>query len=226
MKKILLVEDDNSIKTSLKFFLEKENFSVEIASTKKEAIERLNASFYDLILLDVTLPDGNGYELFQKIKEKKDIPIIFLTALDDEINVIQGFELGADDYITKPFRATELLLRMKAVLRRCTASVDELSIQNLKINYNQAKVYKNGEYIFLTSLEYKLLLLLVENRGKVMSREKLLANIWDVSEDYVNDNTLTVYIKRLREKIEENPNDPKIILTVRGIGYQVGELCE
>lgn len=226
MKKILLVEDDNSIKTSLKFFLEKENFSVEIASTKKEAIERLNTSFYDLILLDVTLPDGNGYELFQKIKEKKDIPIIFLTALDDEINVIQGFELGADDYITKPFRATELLLRMKAVLRRCTVSVDELSIQNLKINYNQAKVYKNGEYIFLTSLEYKLLLLLVENRGKVMSREKLLANIWDVSEDYVNDNTLTVYIKRLREKIEENPNDPKIILTVRGIGYQVGELCE
>ncbi len=223
MANILLVEDDQTINSSLKYYLERESFNIEEASNIQMALDLLKQKKYDLLLLDVTLPDGNGFEYFNIIKKIQDVPVIFLTALDDEINVIQGFELGADDYITKPFRAAELLLRIKAVLRRCSGSNDEIVINNLKIVLNQAKVYKNGEYVFLTSLEYKLLLTLLENKGKVLSREKLLSSIWDVSEDYVNDNTLTVYIKRLREKIEDDINNPKIIITVRGLGYRVGE---
>ena len=223
MINILLIEDDSAIQNSLKYFLEKEGFCIDVCKGVNEASLKIAVNKYDLALLDVTLPDGNGYDLFKQIKKKGDIPVIFLTALDDEINVIHGFELGADDYITKPFRAVELLLRIKAVLRRCNGNSDEICINNIIINLNKAKVYKDGNVVDLTALEYKLLLILVENKGKTLSREKILSAIWDVSEDYVNDNTLTVYIKRLREKIEENPNDPKIIQTVRGLGYKVGE---
>lgn len=226
MVHIILVEDDIAIASSLKFYLEKEGFQVDTAKGIRETIQKVAVNHYQLMLLDVTLEDGNGYTLFEEVKEIQDIPIIFLTAMDDEINVVHGFELGADDYITKPFKAIELLLRIKAVLRRCNGNTEEIMVQNLRINLNQAKVYKKGEYIFLTALEYKLLLILLENKGKVLSREKILSSIWDVSEDFVNDNTLTVYIKRLREKIEDNPNEPKIILTVRGLGYKVGEFGE
>lgn len=223
MVNILLVEDDNIISDSLKYYLEKEGYNVEISKTLNESKQKILNKKFDLALLDITLDDGSGYDLIKEIKSKNDIPVIFLTALDDEINVVQGFELGADDYIKKPFRAYEFLLRIKAVLRRYNNINEEIVINNIKINLNQAKVYKDGKVVELTASEYKLLLILVENKGRVLSRERILANIWDVSEDYVNDNTLTVYIKRLREKIEDDPADPKIIKTVRGIGYKVGE---
>ena len=151
------------------------------------------------------------------------MPVIFLTAYDDEVNVIMGFELGADDYIAKPFRVKELMLRIKSVLRRYSNETSDgiIKINNLSINTNEAKVYKDGQEIVLTAMEYKLLLILLSNRGKVLSRTALLENIWDVAGDFVEDNTLTVYIKRLRDKIEENPTKPEFIKTVRGLGYVI-----
>ena len=151
------------------------------------------------------------------------MPVIFLTAYDDEVNVIMGFELGADDYIAKPFRVKELMLRIKSVLRRYSNETRDgiIKINNLSINTNEATVYKDGQEIVLTAMEYKLLLILLSNRGKVLSRTALLENIWDVAGDFVEDNTLTVYIKRLRDKIEENPTKPEFIKTVRGLGYVI-----
>ena len=163
----------------------------------------------------------NGFEILEQIK---DIPVIFLTANDEEVSIVQGLDMGAEDYITKPFRTRELISRMKAVLRRRNAlSASKIYLHNLVIDPKQAKVLKNNQEIFLTTMEYKILLILATNPNVVFTREKLLADIWDVDEEYVNDNTLTVYIKRLREKIEDNPNQPKIILTVRGIGYKIGD---
>ena len=178
------------------------------------------------------MPDGNGYDVCKFVKEKEDIPVIFLTASDAEVNVVMGLEMGADDYICKPFRVNELMARIKTVLRRAgkgqsdDASKDSvIIIGNVRVNKSEAKVYitKNDkeETVELTALEYRLLLTLLNNRGTVLSRNKLLEDMWDVSGDFVNDNTLTVYIKRLRDKIEENPADPKIIKTVRGLGYMV-----
>ena len=169
------------------------------------------------------MPDGSGYDICKKIKAKGDLPVIFLTAYDDEVNVIMGFELGADDYISKPFRVKELMLRIKSVMRRYSKETSDgiITINNLKINTNEAKVYKNGEEIVLTAMEYRLLLILLSNRGKVLSRTALLENIWDVAGDFVEDNTLTVYIKRLRDKIEENPAKPEFIKTIRGLGYVI-----
>jgi DNA-binding response OmpR family regulator len=173
--------------------------------------------------LDITLPDSNGYELYQKIKKERNIPVIFLTALDEEKNIIKGLELGADDYITKPFHARELLLRIKNVLRHTKQPNEEelLHLQNVTINLDKAKVFRNQQEVEMTALEYKILVLLGENQGRIISRGQILANIWDNNENYVNDNTLTVYIKRIREKIEEDPNHPKIIQTVRGLGYKI-----
>ena len=171
----------------------------------------------------MTLPDGSGYDVCKRIKAKGDLPVIFLTAYDDEVNVIMGFELGADDYISKPFRVKELMLRIKSVMRRYSNETSDgiIKINNLKINTNEAKVYKNNEEIILTAMEYRLLLILLSNRGKVLSRTALLENIWDVAGDFVEDNTLTVYIKRLRDKIEEDPAKPEFIKTVRGLGYVI-----
>lgn len=171
--------------------------------------------------MDLTLPDGSGYDVCKRIKEIGDFPVIFLTAYDDEVNVVMGFELGADDYITKPFRLKELLVRIKSVFRRYNNENGDgkINIKDLLVNTNEAKVYKNGNEIILTALEYKLLLILLNNRGCVLSRTQLLENIWDVAGDFVEDNTLTVYIKRLRDKIEENPTEPVYIKTVRGLGY-------
>ena len=167
--------------------------------------------------------DGSGYDVCKRIKAKGDLPVIFLTAYDDEVNVIMGFELGADDYISKPFRVKELMLRIKSVMRRYSNETSDgiIKINNLKINTNEAKVYKNNEEIILTAMEYRLLLILLSNRGKVLSRTALLENIWDVAGDFVEDNTLTVYIKRLRDKIEEDPAKPEFIKTVRGLGYVI-----
>ncbi len=224
MGKILIVEDDESIRLGLKYYLEQENFETVLAENKKQA-EELFSKEIELILLDINLPDGNGFDLLEKCKQQRDIPIIFLTANDAEVSIVMGLDMGADDYITKPFKARELVSRIKSVLRRTStkAETSTIQIQNITIDLKQAKVFKMGTDVMLTALEYKILLVLALNSGTVFSREKILADIWDVNEDFVNDNTLTVYIKRIREKIEDNPNQPKIIETVRGIGYKIGE---
>ncbi len=228
MTKILLVEDDDSIRLGLRYYLEQESYQVFESSTVLEASKAVeNDAEIDLILLDLNLPDGNGFDLFRTIKEKHDIPVIFLTANDLEVSIVMGLDMGADDYITKPFKARELISRMKAVLRRVKGKQNSnvIQIQDLTIDLEQAKVLKNGIDVMLTALEYKILLILALNPNTVFTREKILADIWDVNEAYVNDNTLTVYIKRIREKIEDDPMHPKIILTVRGVGYKVGDLC-
>ena len=182
---------------------------------------RVRKNDFSLYILDLTLPDGNGYNVCKKIKEKGDLPVIFLTAYDDEVNVVMGFDLGADDYITKPFRVKELLLRIKSVLRRYNKDFSDgiLKYRDLSVNTNEAKVYKGDNEVILTAMEYRLLLILLNNRGNVLSRNRLLETIWDVDGDFVEDNTLTVYIKRLRDKIEEDPANPEYIKTVRGLGY-------
>lgn len=228
MTKILLVEDDESIRLGLRYYLEQESYQVLENSTVKEAIRTVEDDpEIDLILLDLNLPDGNGFDLFRTIKEKHDIPVIFLTANDLEVSIVMGLDMGVDDYITKPFKARELISRMKAVLRRTKGKQNSnvIQIRDLVIDLEQAKVLKNGVDVMLTALEYKILLILALNPNTVFTREKILADIWDVNEAYVNDNTLTVYIKRIREKIEDDPMHPKIILTVRGVGYKVGDVC-
>lgn len=222
-KSILIVEDDRVIAEGLSYALETEGFHTVRAASAAECRACIKASLFDLILLDVGLPDGTGYELCRLIKEKDDTPIIFLTACDDEVNVVMGLELGADDYVTKPFRIRELITRIKTVLRRSGrgGSADIMIIKNISINVSQAKVYKNEKEIMLTALEYRLLLTLAGHRGQVLSRNQLLEGIWDISGDFVNDNTLTVYMKRLREKLEDNPAAPKLIKTVRGLGYMM-----
>lgn len=220
---IFLLEDDEAIGIGLTYSLENEGYNVTLAKSVKEAEKIIDEKKFLLYILDLTLPDGSGYDVCKKIKAKGDLPVIFLTAYDDEVNVIMGFELGADDYISKPFRVKELMLRIKSVMRRYSNETSDgiIKINNLKINTNEAKVYKNNEEIILTAMEYRLLLILLSNRGKVLSRTALLENIWDVAGDFVEDNTLTVYIKRLRDKIEEDPAKPEFIKTVRGLGYVI-----
>lgn len=229
MKKILIVEDDDTIGMGLKYYLEGEDFEVILAGTGERAILELNNNDdIKLILLDINLPDISGFDLFKKIKEMRKVSIIFLTANDLEVSIVRGLDMGADDYITKPFKARELTSRINAVLRRNNTdnydNANIIKIGNVSIDINQAKVTKNDKQIFLTALEYKILLLLVLNPNIVFTREKILADIWDVAEEYVNDNTLTVYIKRIREKIEDDPSNPKIIMTIRGIGYKIGNI--
>ena len=231
---IFLLEDDDAIGMGLKYSLEKEGYSVTLSKTVKDALSRVRSGLFDLFILDINLPDGNGYDVCRTVKEKGDVPVIFLTASDAEVNVVMGLEMGADDYICKPFRVNELMARIKTVLRRSSrSSVADardaegvIEIRNIRIHTAGARVTcvkesGNEEQVELTALEYRLLLAFCSNRGVVMSRTKLLEDMWDVSGDFVNDNTLTVYIKRLRDKIEEDPADPKIIKTVRGLGYIV-----
>lgn len=220
---IFLLEDDEAIGIGLTYSLENEGYNVTLAKSVKESEKIIDEKEFSLYILDLTLPDGSGYDVCKRIKAKGDLPVIFLTAYDDEVNVIMGFELGADDYISKPFRVKELMLRIKSVMRRYSNETSDgiIKINNLKINTNEAKVYKNNEEIILTAMEYRLLLIFLSNRGKVLSRTALLENIWDVAGDFVEDNTLTVYIKRLRDKIEEDPAKPEFIKTVRGLGYVI-----
>ena len=221
MKKILLVEDNEAIIMGLKYSLEQENFQVIFAKTAKESKEKLDNKNIDIVLLDVSLPDGNGFEICKEIKEKNDIPIIFLTAQDEETSIVLGLDLGADDYIVKPFRTRELISRIKSVLRRYGKKEENNIIQykDIKIDTISAKVYKNNKEIIFTSLEYRILLMLFTNQNKLITREQLLEKIWDIAGNFVNDNTLTVYIKRIREKLE----DDSIIKTVRGLGYRIGD---
>ena len=221
MKKILLIEDNEAIIMGLKYSLEQENFQVISAKTAKESKEKLDNKNIDIVLLDVSLPDGNGFEICKEIKEKNDIPIIFLTAQDEETSIVLGLDLGADDYIVKPFRTRELISRIKSVLRRYGKKEENNIIQykDIKIDTISAKVYKNNKEIIFTSLEYRILLMLFTNQNKLITREQLLEKIWDIAGNFVNDNTLTVYIKRIRKKLE----DDSIIKTIRGLGYRIGD---
>lgn len=225
MKKILIIEDDDAIGIGLKYYLEQENFIIELAISGNEALKKIKLEkSIDLILLDVNLPDYNGFDLFKEIKKISNYPIIFLTANDLETSIVMGIDMGADDYITKPFKARELLARINAVLRRNgNNNSNVINVQNIVVDLKQTKVFKNNKDMLFTALEYKIFLTFVLNLNTVITREKLLSDIWDINYDYVNDNTLTVYIKRIREKIEDNPTEPKILKTVRGIGYVVGE---
>ena len=219
---VFLLEDYEAIGIGLKYSLENEGYTVTIATSVKSAFEIINKEKFALYILDLTLPDGSGYDVCKKIKSIGDFPVIFLTAYDDEVNVVMGLELGADDYISKPFRVKELIARIKSVLRRYNReSKGIIKIGNVLINTNKATVFKNGQEVILTAMEYKLFLILLNNRGNILSRNKLLEYIWDVEGDFVNDNTLTVYIKRLRDKIEDDPSAPMIIKTIRGLGYVI-----
>ena len=220
---ILLVEDDRMIIENLTEFLKTEGFQVWSADGQEKAMKILRNQHFDLILLDITLAQGNGYSTCTQIKSHYEIPIIFLTALDEEFSVVTGLDMGADDYISKPFRPRELVSRMRTVLRRNSKTPNFLSCREIRIDPVKGIVTKRGEEIFLSALEYRLLLVFFQHRGMVMSRSMLLEEIWDIAGEYVNDNTLTVYIKRLRDKIEDNPQEPKIIKTVRGLGYKMEE---
>lgn len=223
MNHILIVEDDREIAENLLFLLGKEGFLAESAATREEALDKIGRKRFDLILMDVMLPDGNGYSLCTTIKRETDIPVIFLTAMGDEGSIVTGFDLGADDYIAKPFKPLELISRVKNTLRRSGKSRSLFLIDGLEVDTVKGIVRRNGKEIMLSALEYRLLLVFLNRQGEVLSRMRLLEEIWDIAGDYVNDNTLTVYIKRLREKIEEDPANPGIIVTVRGRGYRVGE---
>lgn len=222
-ERVLLVEDDPAIVSNLTEFLQKEGFFVANADGQTQALKRLEGQAFDLVLLDVSLKDGNGFGVCTAIKGSWNLPVIFLTASGDEYSVVTGLDLGADDYIAKPFRPRELISRMKSVLRRYSGSLQPLlEYETLCVDTARALVSKNGQEILLSALEYRLLLYFFTNRGLVLSREKLLMEIWDAAGEFVNDNTLTVYIKRIREKIEDDPANPSIIKTVRGLGYKLG----
>ena len=223
MPRILLVEDDRSIVENLKEFLKKEGFEVDVAMRQSEALDKTAQTAYDLLLLDISLPDGNGYAVCTAVKAHFDIPVIFLTASGDEFSVVAGFDLGADDYIAKPFRPRELISRIKNVLRRYHRLGNILEYSGITVDTVKGVVTRGGEELLLSALEYRLLLVFFNNKGIVLSRNKLLEEIWNIAGEFVNDNTLTVYIKRLREKIERDPQNPEIIRTVRGLGYRLGE---
>lgn len=222
MKKILLVEDNDTIRMGLKYSLEQEGFQFISSKTKKETQDIIDNERIDLILLDITLVDANGFDICKFIKEKFDMPVIFLTAQDEETSVVKGLDLGADDYIVKPFRTRELISRINSVLRRYDKNIEKANVIQYKdviIDVDMAKVYKDNNEVVLTSLEYKILLLLFSNQNKLITRDQLLDKIWDYAGNFVNDNTLTVYIKRIREKLQ----DESVIRTVRGLGYRVGD---
>ncbi len=219
--KVLLIEDDPAIVENLSAYLKEERFEVTAVDGQSKALEQIDADRPDIILLDVTLAQGNGYSTCTAIKADYDIPIIFLTALGDEFSVVTGLDMGADDYISKPFRPRELVSRMRSVLRRTGKSGGAVKVGDLKVDMEKGVVLRAGEELFLSALEYRLFLVFLNHRGKILSRGQLLEEIWDVAGEYVNDNTLTVYIKRLRDKIERDPQNPEIIKTVRGMGYRM-----
>lgn len=220
---ILLVEDDRTLAMGIEYSLNNDGFKVILADTLKKARESFQSNEIGMILLDVTLPDGNGYEFCKEIREKNNTPIIFLTACDEEVNIVLGLDMGADDYITKPVRVRELIARINAVSRRRgikkEEKTDKITTKDLTVYPLKYEVYKNEEKIQLTSAEYKLLLLFLENKGNVLTRKQLLENLWDVEGDFIEEKTLTVYIKRLREKLLDSKEN-KYIETVRGIGYK------
>ncbi len=220
---IFVLEDDAAIAMGLTYALQQEGYETKHCRTVQETIQTIQQEKFSLYILDLTLPDGSGYDVCRAIKKQGDLPVIFLTAYDEEVNVVMGFELGADDYIAKPFRVRELMARIKSVLRRYTKETGDgvIRLKDLQIKTAEAKVYRGTTEIPLTALEYRLLLILLNHRGQVLSRTQLLEDIWDVAGDFVEDNTLTVYIKRLRNKLEEESGQTEYIKTVRGMGYMI-----
>lgn len=221
--KILIIEDDLSLINGLSFAIKKQGYDLDIARTTFEADTIWADGKYDLIILDVSLPDGSGFDICRKIRETSKVPIIFLTAADEETDIIMGLDIGGDDYITKPFKLAVLLSKINAILRRSTdfnQTDTELNSNGITVQLLKGKVYKNGCHINLTTSEYKLLCLFMENPDIILSAEQILSKLWDCDENYVDNNTLTVYIRRLRTKIEDNPGEPKMIVTVRGMGYK------
>ncbi len=222
MKRIFLVEDDHEIAKNLTRLLKTEDFTVIHGATVRESAELLANNRFDLALVDISLPDGNGYAVCTEIRQLQDIPVIFLTASGDEASVVTGLNMGADDYVTKPFRPRELIARIKAALRKQNPMPAVLQICGLSIDMGSGTVTKEGREVFLSALEYRLLLIFAGSPKRILTREHLLSELWDATGEFVNDNTLSVYIKRLREKIENDPARPQIILTVRGVGYRLG----
>ena len=223
MERILLVEDDAEIVSALTEFLRAEGFWVENAAGQKEALQKIREREYDLLLVDISLADGNGYAVCAAARaEKEDIAVIFLTASADEYSTVAGLDMGADDYVVKPFRPRELVSRIRSVLRR-RGRETRLEYRGLSVDPVRGKVCGTDGEIFLSALEYRLLLTFFQHRGEILSRSRLLEEIWDASGEFVNDNTLTVYIKRLRDKVEKDPTDPVYIRTIRGLGYKLGE---
>lgn len=221
MTKILLVEDDKSIISNLTQFLAAEGYEVKSASGQTKALSMMEKERFDLVLLDISLSEGNGFAVCKAIKSNYRIPVIFLTASGDEYSTVTGFELGADDYIAKPFRPRELSSRIRIILRLTGGTGTVISLGTITVDTVKGIASKNGKDLYLSALEYRLLLVFLNNRGRILSRTQLLEAIWDIAGEFVNDNTLTVYIKRLREKIEDDPQNPDIIKTVRGLGYKV-----
>ncbi|MBQ9906190.1 MAG: response regulator transcription factor [Oscillospiraceae bacterium] len=221
MPNILLVEDDEQLARTLIRFLMSEGFQVTHAVGQTDGLTLFKKNSFDCVLLDVSLQDGNGFSVCGAIKKESDVPVIFLTASADEACTVAGFDVGADDYIGKPFRPRELIARIKNALRRSQRGSGQIICQELVLDQTKGTVAKNGTELFLSALEYRLLLILMTNKDQLLSRDRLIDELWSVSSQFVSDNTLNVYMKRLREKIEDDPQNPKIIKTVRGMGYKV-----
>jgi len=222
---ILLVEDDENLSNGIRYALEQEGWSATVAGNVSRALELMENGHFDLALLDVMLPDGNGFELCKKIRGRSDMPVIFLTARDEEVNVVMGLESGGDDYVTKPFRLRELISRIKANARRIQKiHSDEgsglLESGPVKLDTAKIRAYRSGKEIFLTPTEFKIIRSLIENSGTVLTRDQLLEKVWSIDGEFIEDNTLSVHIRKLREKVEEDPSKPKLIETLRGLGYR------
>lgn len=225
MERILLLEDDISLVDGLVYTLTKNDYEVEKAGTVREALSKFNENKYDLLLLDVTLPDGTGFEVCETIRKTSMVPILFLTASDTEIDIVRGLDLGGDDYITKPFKLNELLARIKAALRRKEQKKETnliWTVGDIQVDMLKNCVTKGGAVLDLTAGEYRLLCYLVQNQGTLLSRAQIEDVLWDQKGDFVDDNTLSVYIRRIRSKIEADPSRPELLQTVRGIGYRFG----
>ncbi|MEN6327728.1 MAG: response regulator transcription factor [Syntrophomonas sp.] len=222
MKRILLVEDDLSLIEGLRFSLHRQNFDVTVARTASEARRLFHLGLYDLIILDVMLPDGNGFEVCKDIRQNSSIPVIFLTASDEEVNIVMGLDIGADDYVIKPFKLNELISRINAALRRSGAALEqlgELSSNGITVKLLEGRTIKDGVDLELTSAEFRLLCLFMQNPRIILSKEQIMQRLWD-RESFIDDNTLAVYISRLRDKIEDIPKHPAFLTTVRGMGYK------
>ncbi len=223
MKRLFLLEDDLSLINGLSFAIKKQGYEIDVARTMVEADDLWTERRYDLAILDVSLPDGSGFEFCRKLRRTSKIPIMFLTAADEETDIIMGLDIGGDDYITKPFKLAVFLSRINALLRRSenfNTAVTQLHSNDININLLKSEVYKQGRQLDLTASEYKLLCLFLENPDQILSPEQILGKLWDCDESYIDNNSLTVYIRRLRTKIEDNPGEPKRIITVRGMGYK------
>lgn len=223
MERIMLLEDDLSLIDGLTFALEKQGFDVMLARSIEEANNLLKNNTYDLLILDVTLPDGSGFDLCKKVRAKSDVPIMFLTAKDEEMNIVMGLDIGGDDYVTKPFKLGILISRVNALLRRQKSggsSSRSLESGGINLVMEQAQAYKNGKSLELTVAEFRLLSYFMQNPNIVLSKEQIFEQVLDMDSNFVEENTLSVYIRRLRVKVEDNPEEPKHIVTVRGLGYK------